>query len=119
MYATPHLNSYTKENSIRIINKTNQPLTNIRLIFEDFNINISEYKIVRERGSLSYTPPLNFIELGNLFPNESAELYFKIDPSDTDLPLPPIPLDSIQICYSLEDDESIHSNLNTFLANNK
>lgn len=119
MYTAPHLNSYTKENSIRIINKTDQPLTNIRLIFEDFNINILEYKIVRERGSLSYTPPLNFIELGNLFPDESAELYFKIAPSHTDSPLPPIPLDAIQICYSLEDEHAVLSDLNTFLAHNK
>lgn len=119
MYTDTHLNSTTKGNSIRITNRTDKPLTNIKLTFEELGITISEYKIIRERGSLSYTPPLNFIELGNLFPDESAELCFKIEPSDALLPFPNIPLDSIKICYSLENESPIHSDLNTFLTKNK
>ncbi|MGL6173451.1 MAG: hypothetical protein ACRC1P_02430 [Cellulosilyticaceae bacterium] len=99
--------------TLQITNTSDIPLTNITLLLDNLNITISQYKVTRERGSLTFTPPLKLIELGNLIPNETAEISFSLP--DTFPSLLAFPLKHIQISYCTDSEECILSNLEDFL----
>lgn len=111
-----NLKATVHEGLITITNISPEPLINIKLILENLNINISEYKVVRERGSLTFPSSLKFIELGNLFPDESAELYLKPVPDEPTIKLTEPLLQDIQISYTLDTEESVTSNLSELTA---
>lgn len=106
-----NLKATLHEGLITLTNVSPEPLVNIKLILDDLNINISEYKIVRERGSMSFPSSLKLIELGNLFPDESAKLYLKPNPHEPSIEFTKPLLEDILISYTLDPDESITSNL--------
>lgn len=60
---------------IEIINNSNTTLTNLKLFIDSSLADLVECTVVRERGSLAFSSPVNLIELGNLLPNESAHFY--------------------------------------------
>lgn len=102
------------QETLHITNTSTIPLNNITLILDDLNITVSQYTVTRERGSLTFTPPLKLIELGNLIPNETAEIAFNLPHTISNLV--PLPLEHIQISYCTETEECILSNLEDLLA---
>lgn len=107
--------AYTGENLIRLVNYSSEPLINIKLLLTDSHLNIIEYMIIRERGTLTFSPPLEFIELGNLYPEESAEIRYKSSSENLDTNSYLSFLDNLKISYSLTSEESITTNLNTLI----
>lgn len=108
--------AYTGENLIRLVNYSSEPLINIKLLLTDSDSNIIEYMIIRERGTLTFSPPLESIELGNLYPEESAEIRYKFSPETFDTNFSLSFIDHLKISYSLTSEESITTDLNTLIT---
>lgn len=70
------------EGSIKLINNSSEMLQNIKFSFETIPLNLLECKVVRERGALCFSAPEADIELGNLYPEEIAYLYCKVNVMD-------------------------------------
>lgn len=71
------------QNELRITNISSRDITNLKLIIHAPEATILEQSIIRERGSLSFSPETTCLELGNLAPDESACFEYKFTGSDT------------------------------------
>ena len=69
------------QNKLRITNISSQDITNLKLIIHTSEATILEQSIIRERGSLSFSPETTCLELGNLAPDESACFEYKFTPT--------------------------------------
>ncbi len=69
------------DNEIIITNTSPYPLNNIRLSLEGQDFSILSQSIIRERGTMDYPPHQNYLDIGNLEPEETA--YFEYSFSST------------------------------------
>lgn len=84
---------------IKITNASNNFINNIVLSFSSPHTIILEELVIRERGSLKLAPATENIIIGNLSPNETADLYYTQKPLTTKLALS----DDIKLCYNDEE----------------
>lgn len=70
------------QNELKITNTSSQDITDLKLIIHAPHDTILEQSITRERGSLSFSPEITCLELGNLAPDESALFEYKFTPTD-------------------------------------
>ncbi|MDF2879315.1 MAG: hypothetical protein K0S30_2411 [Clostridia bacterium] len=83
---------------IKITNTSDSYINNLKLIIEPKEIAILEQCIIRQRGSLSFDPIVNNLEVGNLAPDESAYFEYAFKPSSSAASL----LDQMHISYTPE-----------------
>lgn len=99
-------------NHIKITNISDTMLNNVTLYLPDLKTNLANLMVIRERGSLSFGPNTQKICLGNLYPEETAYLYYTIDsslPSSSFFKHPP------KIVFLPEGDEQSSENTSSFL----
>ncbi|MEG0085133.1 MAG: hypothetical protein RR090_02830 [Niameybacter sp.] len=99
-------------NHIKITNISDTMLNNVTLYLPDIKPDLSNLMVVRERGSLSFGPNTEKICLGNLYPEETAYLYYTVST--------PIPTSSLfknppKIVFLPEGDEKSSENIHAFL----
>ncbi|MGL4345337.1 MAG: hypothetical protein ACRCTE_09075 [Cellulosilyticaceae bacterium] len=90
------------EGSIKLTNNSPDILQNIVLSFETISSHMIECKVVRERGSLCFTPPQSEIQLGNLYPDEVAYLYCKLRAFDQSNVSSPVYTEEIKVSFNPE-----------------
>lgn len=99
-------------NHIKITNISDTMLNNVTLYLPDLKTQLDSLMIVRERGSLNVTPNSEKICLGNLYPEETAYLYYTVNTPTTSSNLfkkPP------KIVFLPEGTEQSSDNISTFL----
>nr|WP_307992853.1 hypothetical protein [uncultured Niameybacter sp.] len=99
-------------NHIKITNISDTMLNNVTLYLPDIKNQLASLMVVRERGSLSFAPDIDKICLGNLYPEETAYLYYTTNtstPSSSLFKNPP------KIVFLPEDNEPTSDNTSTFL----
>lgn len=100
---------------IKITNISETMLTDVTLCLNSIAPSLSKILIVRERGSLSFGPNTELVCLGNLYPEETAYLYYTLG---SDTPTPPIPAftnQNMQVIFTPEGKEIVTTNSKTFL----
>lgn len=102
-------------NHIKITNISETMLTNVTLCLNDTLPELSKLLVVRERGSLDFAPNTSKICLGNLYPEETAYVYFTAC-SDKPESKPSLTSNqNIKIIFTPEGKEEIADNTKTFL----
>lgn len=89
---------------IKITNVSPDYIHNLKLIIDDSEHSLVTQLIKRERGALSFEPPLNCLELGNLAPEESAyfEYTYKEIPESASF------ISHLSLTYGNESDNVTH-----------
>lgn len=75
---------------LKITNTSDEIVQNIKLILPLNSSSICT--LVRERGNMNFDATIKEIEVGNLYPLESAHLYCKFDPTLPNLTIETLPL---------------------------
>lgn len=71
-------------NCIKITNTSENFIHDVRLTIQSDQLPIFEEAVIRQRGSLSFDPSIQCLELGNLAPFESAYFEYKfLSPTST------------------------------------
>lgn len=99
-------------NHIKITNISDTMLNNVTLYLPDIKAQLDSLMVVRERGTLNFSPTEEKICLGNLYPEETAYLYFTTTtstPSHALFKKPP------KIVFLPEGTEQSSDNFSTFL----
>ncbi len=102
-------------NHIKITNISEKMLTNVTLCLNGTLPELSKLLVVRERGSLDFAPDTSKICLGNLYPEETAYLYYTIG---NDKPEPKTSLSTkqnIKILFTPEGKEDMTDNTKKFI----
>ena len=99
-------------NHIKITNISNTMLNNVTLYLPDIKAHLASIMVVRERGSLSFTPDIDKICLGNLYPEETAYLYYTMNSS---APSSSLFKQLPKIVFLPEDNKTSSNNTSTFL----
>ena len=101
LVTAPHTADEQLVRHIKITNTSDDFINNIVLSFSSPHTLILEELVVRERGSLKFTPAADPIFLGNLSPNETAHLYYIQKPLTTKLALS----DDIKLSYNEKESK--------------
>lgn len=99
-------------NHIKITNISDTMLNDVTLYLPDIKNQLASLMVVRERGSLSFNPDIDKICLGNLYPEETAYLYYTTHtstPSARPFKNPP------KIVFCPEDHKLDSNNSHAFL----
>lgn len=64
-------------NELEITNTSSGYINNLKILIQGNDFSILEQAIIRQRGSLNFSPTENCLELGNLAPEESAFFEYK------------------------------------------
>ena len=99
-------------NHIKITNISDTMLNNVTLYLPDIKHQLASLMVVRERGSLSFAPDIDKICLGNLYPDETAYLYYT---TSTPVPSSNLFKNPPKIVFLPEDKSSDSENTSTFL----
>ena len=67
---------------IKITNNSSEHIDNIKLTIDTSKLPVLSQTIIRDRGSLGFDPSIPLIELGNLSPQESLYIEYKIPSSN-------------------------------------
>lgn len=102
-------------NHIKITNISETMLTNVTLCINNIIPNLSKLTVIRERGSLSFGPDTNQVCLGNLYPEETAYLYYTLAPDTPSPSISPLTNKNMKVMFIPEGKEVVTDNPKTFL----
>lgn len=102
-------------NHIKITNISETMLTNVTVCLNDTLPELSKLLVVRERGSLDFSPNTSKICLGNLYPDETAYVYYTIGSEKPESKSSLSTNQNIKIMFTPEGKEEIADNTKTFL----
>lgn len=102
-------------NHIKITNISETMLTNVTLCLDTLAPSLSKIMVVRERGSLSFGPGTSQLCLGNLYPDETAYLYYTLGMDSPSSPALSFTNQNMQVMFAPEGKEMITNNPKTFL----
>ena len=88
------------DNEIVITNTSLHPLTNIKLTLEGQDFSILSQSLIRERGSMEFSPHQNYLEIGNLEPQESAYFEYSFSSNKSLVSL----ANNFVLTYTIEDN---------------
>lgn len=102
-------------NHIKITNISETMLANVTLCLNTLAPSLSKVMVVRERGSLSFGPGTSQVCLGNLYPEETAYLYYTLGTDTPGSSTLPFTNQNMQVMFAPEGKEIITDNPKTFL----
>lgn len=82
LYQINYTQDEEHKNHIEIINTSQTTINNLKLLIAMPLANLVTCTVIKSRGSLAFSPPVNLIELGNLSPHESAHFYYSLHSTD-------------------------------------
>lgn len=102
-------------NHIKITNISEKMLANVTLCLKAPLPELSKLLVVRERGSLDFAPDTQKICLGNLYPEETADLYYTLGNDQVDLKAALSTSHNIKILFTPEGKEDVTDNSQPFI----